>query len=124
MESEYEIKLSNNLDLTKLPDLLTVDEVIQVLRIPQISTAKDYPTVVKNLIRFKNLPRIQLCKKLLFPRDKFIIFANPFLCFPDNLFLCDRDVTRKFHLVKQSYQSKLIHSGKSIKNEFNVAKIE
>ena len=68
MESSNVIKLSCSLDLTNLPDLLTIDEVIQVLRIPQVSTSKDYHNVVKNLIRFRDLPRIQICKKLLFPK--------------------------------------------------------
>ena len=67
MESSNAVKLSYQLDLTNLPDLLTLDEVIHVLRIPHISTSKDTHNVVKNLIRFKDLPRIQICKKLLFP---------------------------------------------------------
>ena len=68
MESSNAVNLSLNLDLTNLPDLLTIDEVIQVLRIPQVSTSKDYHNVVKNLIRFRDLPRIQISKKLLFPK--------------------------------------------------------
>ena len=68
MESSNVVKLTYSLDLTNLPDLLTIDEVIQVLRIPLISTSKDYHNVVKNLIRFRNLPRIHICKKLLFPK--------------------------------------------------------
>ena len=67
MENCNAVKLSNCLDLTNLPDLLTLDEVIHVLRIPHISTSKDYKNVIKNLIRFKDLPRIRICKKLLFP---------------------------------------------------------
>jgi hypothetical protein len=62
-------KLSYRLDLTNLPDLLTIDEVIQFLRIPQLSTAQDHHNVVKNLIRFRDLPRIQICNKLLFPKE-------------------------------------------------------
>ncbi|MHB9070259.1 MAG: helix-turn-helix domain-containing protein [Sedimentisphaerales bacterium] len=50
------------------PDLLTEEELIEFLRISQVSTAKDYHTVIENLIRFKDLPRIQLCKRLLFPK--------------------------------------------------------
>ena len=51
-----------------VPDLLTESELIQLLRIPYVSTAIDYHNVIKNLIRFRDLPRIQICKKLLFPR--------------------------------------------------------
>ena len=68
MESSNAVKVSYCLDLTNLPDLLTLDEVIHVLRIPQVSTASDYSNVIKNLIRFRDLPRIQICKKLLFPK--------------------------------------------------------
>ena len=72
MESSNALKLSYDLDLTNLPDLLTIDEVIQVLRIPQLSTASDHHNVVKNLIRMRDLPRIQICKKLLFPQKAIL----------------------------------------------------
>jgi hypothetical protein len=68
MECSNAVESSYCLDLTNLPDLLTIDEVAQVLRITQISTASDYHNVIKNLIRFRDLPRIQICKKLLFPK--------------------------------------------------------
>ena len=67
METNNVVKVSCNLDLTNLPDLLTTDEVIQVLRITHVSTSKDYHNVVKNLIRFRDLSRIQIGRKLLFP---------------------------------------------------------
>lgn len=54
------------------PDLMTEEELIKFLRIPAVSTAKDYHTVVENLIRFKDLPRIQLCKRLLFPKKALL----------------------------------------------------
>ena len=68
MESENEVHVSYSVDLTNMPDLLTINELIQVLRIPYISSASDYHNVVQYLIRFRDLPRIHLCKKLLFPR--------------------------------------------------------
>ena len=67
MENCNAVKLTYCLDLTNLPDLLTLDEVIQVLRIPHISTSNDYKNVVKNLIRMRDLPRIKIGHKLLFP---------------------------------------------------------
>ena len=76
MESKNAVKLSSNLDLTKLPDILNIDELIQVLRIPHVSTAKNYHNVVKNLIRFRDLPRIQICKKILFPKHAIIEWIN------------------------------------------------
>lgn len=50
------------------PDLMTEDQLVQFLRIPEITNASDYHNVVKNLIRMRNLPRIQICNKLLFPK--------------------------------------------------------
>ena len=68
MECSNAVELTYCLDLTNLPDLLTIDEVIQVLRIPQLSSSKDHHNVVKNLIRMRDLPRIKICNKLLFPK--------------------------------------------------------
>ena len=45
------------------------DEVIIFLRIPEVSNAEDYSNVVKNLIRFRGLPRICISNKMLFPRQ-------------------------------------------------------
>ena len=55
-----------------IPDLLTEEELAIFLRIPQTSTANDYHNVVKNLIRFRDLPRIQIGKKLLFPKKMIL----------------------------------------------------
>jgi len=54
------------------PELLTEIELVQFLRIPQISKASNDSNVIKNLIRFRNLPRIQICNKLLFPRQAIL----------------------------------------------------
>ncbi len=53
-------------------DLMTTDEVIEFLRIPEVSTAQDYHNVIKNLIRFRQLPRIHIGKKLLFPKQAIL----------------------------------------------------
>ena len=50
-------------------DVLTEQELILYLRIPEVSKASDYSNVIKNLIRFRDLPRIKICNKLLFPRQ-------------------------------------------------------
>ena len=55
-------------DRTPVADILTEQELIEFLRIPEVSTSSDYHNVVKNLIRFRDLPRIKIGKKLLFPR--------------------------------------------------------
>jgi predicted DNA-binding transcriptional regulator AlpA len=54
------------------PDLMTEQELITFLRIPEVSTASNHSNVIKNLIRFRNLPRIRIGKKLLFPRSAVI----------------------------------------------------
>ena len=56
-------------------DLMTEEELIQYLRIPEISQAKDYHNVIDNLKRFRDLPRIHICNKPLYPKkaiDKWI----------------------------------------------------
>jgi len=68
MECTNVVQIPTQIELTNLPDLLTESELIHFLRIPEVSTASDYHNVVKNLIRFKDLPRIQICKRLLFPK--------------------------------------------------------
>ena len=60
--------LDNNIvsffaDGRSVPDLLTEDELIEFLRIPQVSKSTDYSNVVKNLIRFRDLPRIHISNK-------------------------------------------------------------
>ena len=54
---------------TPCPELLTEEELILFLRIPEISNATDYSNVVENLKRMHDLPRIHICGKLLYPRE-------------------------------------------------------
>jgi hypothetical protein len=51
------------------PELLTEEELIVYLRIPQVSQAKDYHNVIENLKRVHDLPRIHLCGQPLYPVD-------------------------------------------------------
>jgi hypothetical protein len=51
------------------PELLTEDELIRFLRIPQISGAKDHHNVVEHLKRYRGLPRIRICNKVLYPME-------------------------------------------------------
>jgi predicted DNA-binding transcriptional regulator AlpA len=48
---------------------MTTAELIDLLRIPEVSTASNHNNVIKNLIRFRDLPRIHIGRKLLFPRS-------------------------------------------------------
>lgn len=49
------------------PLLLTEDELIGLLRIPEVSGAKDYHRVIENLKRMHGLPCIHICKTPLYP---------------------------------------------------------
>lgn len=49
------------------PDLLTEKELINFLRIPEVSKAADYHNVIENLKRMHGLPRVHLCGKPLYP---------------------------------------------------------
>ena len=52
---------------TPCPDLMIEQELIRFLRIPKISKAKDYSTVIANLKRIHDLPRVPLCGTLVYP---------------------------------------------------------
>ena len=49
-------------------ELMTESEVIQFLRIPEISNSKNYHNVIENLKRVRGLPRIHICRKALYPK--------------------------------------------------------
>jgi hypothetical protein len=51
-----------------ISELMTEDEVIHFLRIPEISDSKDYHNVIEHLKRNRGLPRIRICRKALYPR--------------------------------------------------------
>ena len=57
---------------TAAPALMTEQELVQFLRIPEISKATDYSNVIKNLIRMRDLPRVEVCNRLLFPRKAIL----------------------------------------------------
>ncbi len=47
---------------------MTESEVIQFLRIPEISNSKDYHNVIEHLKRVRGLPGIHICRKALYSR--------------------------------------------------------
>jgi len=49
------------------PDLMIEAELIEYLRISEISRAKDPRNVIDNLKRMHNLPRIPICGRTLYP---------------------------------------------------------
>ena len=54
---------------TPYPDLMTENELIRFLRIPEISKAKDYHNVIENLKRMHDLPCIHICRQPLYPLE-------------------------------------------------------
>jgi len=58
------------------PQLMTQNELVRFLRIPEISTAKNQNNVIEHLKRFRNLPRIHLCNKTLYPLNAVIAWIE------------------------------------------------
>jgi len=54
------------------PDLMTEEELIDFLRIPEVSKAKDFHCVVENLKRMRDLPRIRISNKPLYLKEAVI----------------------------------------------------
>jgi len=48
-------------------ELMTRDELIRFLRIPEVSKASNFDNVVDNLQRMHDLPCIHICKQPLYP---------------------------------------------------------
>jgi hypothetical protein len=53
--------------LQPVPQLMTQNEVVRFLRIPEISAARNQHNVIEHLKRHRKLPRIRLCNKTLYP---------------------------------------------------------
>jgi len=60
---------SANGSSTVWPELLTEDELIVFLRIPEVSKSHDFHNVIENLKRMHDLPRIHICGRPLYPRE-------------------------------------------------------
>jgi hypothetical protein len=48
-------------------EVMTETELIEYLRIPEVSSATDHHNVIENLKRMHNLPCIHICRKPLYP---------------------------------------------------------
>jgi len=55
-----------------VPQLMTQNELVRFLRIPEISTAKNQHNVIEHLKRYRSLPRIRLCNKSLYPLNAIL----------------------------------------------------
>ena len=51
------------------PHLMTENELIDFLRIPEVSKAKDFHNVIDNLKRMRDLPTLHMCGQPLYPRE-------------------------------------------------------
>ena len=49
-------------------ELMTEEELIQFLRIPEITSSKKHHNVIEHLKRYRDLPRIHICNKALYPK--------------------------------------------------------
>ena len=54
------------------PELLTESELIDFLRIPAVSKAKDFHNVIDNLKRMHDLPCIHICGQPLYPKEAIL----------------------------------------------------
>jgi len=52
---------------TSCPELMTESEVIQFLRIPKVSKARNYGNVIENLKKMYGLPCIHIYRQPLYP---------------------------------------------------------
>ncbi len=51
------------------PIVMTEEELIRFLRIPEVSIATNHHNVIENLKRAHGLPRVHLCGKAVYPTD-------------------------------------------------------
>ena len=54
-------------DFPPCPELLTEHELALFLRIAEISNSRDHHNVIERLKRYRALPRIRICNKVLYP---------------------------------------------------------
>ncbi len=59
--------MKNKFKTKSYQDLLTEEEMIKYLRIPEVSNAQDYHNVVGHLKQVQDLPIIHICDKTLYP---------------------------------------------------------
>ena len=63
------MEFSENQKNMNHPDLMTEKELIEYLRIPEVSKAKNHHNVISNLKRMHDLPRVHICGQPLYPRE-------------------------------------------------------
>jgi len=56
-----------NVGFTAWPELLTEHELALFLRIAEVSKSRDHHNVIEHLKRYRDLPRIRICNRVLYP---------------------------------------------------------
>jgi len=63
------------------PTVMTEEELIRFLRIPEISNAQNHRNVIENLKRTCGLPRIHLCGKAVYLTDAVTAWLDSHLTY-------------------------------------------
>jgi hypothetical protein len=50
-------------------ELLTEEELITFLRIPEVTSSTNHHNVIEHLKRYRGLPRMRICNKVLYPME-------------------------------------------------------
>jgi len=53
-------------------ELMTEEELLKFLRIPEISNSNNHHNVIEHLKRYRDLPRIHICNKALYPKKAIL----------------------------------------------------
>ena len=64
--------VSKHVSTESWPILLTEKELVQLLRIPEVSKARSYHNVIDQLKRFHDLPCLHICRQPLYPLDSIL----------------------------------------------------
>ncbi len=67
-------------DFLRCPTVMTEDELIRFLRIPEISAARDHRHIIEDLKRVHGLPRIHLCGKTVYLTDSVRQWLQKHVC--------------------------------------------
>ena len=59
-----------------VPQFMTQDELVRFLRIPEISAANGQDNVIEHLKRCRNLPRMRLCNRTLYPLNAVLAWIE------------------------------------------------
>ena len=71
--SEYEkIKMTDNNNNSQNLELMTEEELVVFLRIPEVSGSQNYHNVIEHLKKVRGLPRVHMCHKVLYPRKAIL----------------------------------------------------